>query len=88
MPGRSRAGGRDIRLELRQIDSDPVIELSFELPDLPDVRLVRVDKPVNELGHLAGLGSLTVLLDEDLAASDLVEVLLEDVGPVDGRLHI
>jgi hypothetical protein len=72
----------------RPWEFDPVIELSFELPDLPDVRLVRVDKPVNELGHLAGLGSLTVLLDEDLGAGDLVEVLLEDVGPVDGRLHI
>jgi hypothetical protein len=80
-------GGRDVRLELRQVDSDPVIELSFELPSVPGVRLVRIDRPVNELGHLAGLRSLTVYLEEDLAGSNVVEVLLEDVGPVDGRLY-
>jgi hypothetical protein len=80
-------GARDVRLELRELDSDPVIELSFELPHLPDVRLVRIDKPVNELGHRAGLGDLNILLEEDLAGSNLIEVLLEDEGPVDGRLH-
>jgi hypothetical protein len=78
---------RDVRLELRELDSDPVIELSFELPHLPDVRLVRIDKPVNELGHRAGLGDLNILLEEDLAGSNLIEVLLEDEGPADGRLH-
>jgi hypothetical protein len=79
-------GGRDVRLELRQVDSDPVIELSFELPSVPGVRLVRIDRPVNELGHLAGLRSLNVYIEEDLMGN-MVEVLLEDVGPVDGRLY-
>jgi hypothetical protein len=81
-------GARDVRLELRQIESDPVIELSFELTSMPDVRVVRIDKPVNELGHLAGLRFLNITLEEDLGGSSLIEVLREDVGAVDGRLYI
>ncbi len=80
-------GALDVRLDLLDIDSDPVIELSFKLPSLPGIRLVRIDKPLNELGHVAGLRGLNILIEEDLAGSNLIEVLLEDVGPVDGRLY-
>ncbi|MGH8930246.1 MAG: hypothetical protein ACRDZO_06320 [Egibacteraceae bacterium] len=79
----ARWGGRDVRICLDRLDSHPVITLSFGLADVPNVRFCRLDEPVNELGHVAGLRALNVFLDEDLNGR-----LVDALSAVDGLVFL
>ena len=58
---------------------DPRIVLDFHSPDHPGRLFRRVDHPLDELGNPGGgLHDLTVILDEDLNAGLLNEIVRRD----------
>lgn len=78
-----RLGATDVRLVVRDLDTWPVIELSFDLPDVPGVRFVERDEPFDELGNLSGLRFLNRCF-----AGTSVETLTAGTVAVDGRIDL
>ncbi len=78
-----RLGATDVRLDLRDLDTWPVIELSFDVPDVPGVRFVQRDEPFDELGNLSGLRFLNTCFE-----GTTIEALAAGSVAVDGRIHL
>jgi hypothetical protein len=74
-----RIGARNISSGIRDIDSHPVIETTFELADIPGVQFRRTDTLFNELGNkTGGLRGRLVFIAEDLANAH------ESLGAIQG----
>jgi hypothetical protein len=79
----TEAGIRDARVQVREVLTDPRIELFFRHPDVPDREFVQVDRPFNELGNLGeGLRECGVSLAEDIGAGTLAHCAARSTGPV------
>jgi hypothetical protein len=79
----AEAGIRDARVEVRDVLTDPRIELVFHHPDFPGREFVQLDRPFNELGNLGeGLRECGVSLAEDIGAGALAHCVARSTGPL------
>lgn len=76
-----KRGGRDVRIHVAGLDSHLVVELEFGLDGEPGRRFVRRDEPLDELGNVAGLAFLNIILDDE--SFDLLAT-----GPTDDQGRI
>lgn len=66
-----QSGARDLSVKIADFDSSPIIETRFRLNEFKNSRFVRRDKPIDELGNLAGLAFWNVTFGEDLPLRDI-----------------
>lgn len=82
-----RAGATMVDIRIRSLDSLPVIELRFMLPQLPGTVFRRLDVPFDEVGAFgSGLRDLGIFLEEDLQAD--VPAKISRISPTDTQIAV